>query len=37
MYKSKDTSYILWKDIQIYSPKELGSIFFEIVILNETI
>ena len=35
MFISKDNSYILHKDLQIYSPKELESIFLEIIIPNK--
>ena len=36
MFISKDNSYILHKDLQIYSPKELESIFLEIIIPNKS-
>ena len=36
MFTSKDNSYILQKDLQIYSPKELKLIFPEIIIPNKS-
>ena len=35
MYIFKDISYVLQRDLQIYSPKELEPIFIEITILNK--
>ena len=35
MYISNDISYVLQNDLQIYSPKELESIFIEILIPNK--
>ena len=35
MYISNDISYVLWNDIQLYSPRELESIFIEIVVPNK--
>ena len=35
MYIFKDISFVLQRDLQIYSPKELEPIFIEITILNK--
>ena len=35
MYISNNISYVLWNDLQIYSPKELESIFIKIIIPNK--
>ena len=35
MYISNDISYALWNNLQIYSPKELESIFIKVFIPNK--